>query len=422
VANKNLKIGLSILIILILFSSALLYLPKFQETSFTSSTAFVGVPEFGNIICSPSSISEQEKVISVPDKNPHVYTCGAPDLPYHLPNGCDVYIKVEGSVLGFYKLTKIDPLGNRQQIITPNLQTGQDFFVTKIVQGSKIEADVTGLFYDPGDLTLRIRGTPYSLKSVESGFLRETANCDVKSLGSNYHPIKQIPETTLRPGQIVNYVLFSKVVVGDSVLNLIMLDGKEVYVYKPGAYYEVRITADGFKYVDASRSFSDDRLQCSPSNTLICTSDAKLKVSLEGKSCGFAGSGLPEGYVPVTGTDKACVFECQDSKIVNTGECKVIPKQCPPDMPVYDSETVSCVAGSAGDVECSFGEELVEKESKTCSGRLLCEIGITSEDIVTTRMCVPKTSFLTYLPLIFLGIAVIVVVLLIPKKRGKAKR
>ena len=69
---------------------------------------------------------------------------------------------------------------------------------------------------------------------------------------------------------------------------------------------------------------------------------------------------------------------------------------------------------------CPSGYKLEEKETESCSGRILCEIGITQPTTTTTRQCVQESNTWLWIA----GIALIVVAILsglLLRKRGKKR-
>jgi len=413
---KNTAVMIIILLILLGVGGAL-YFGGFFQATFQEP---VYVPEFGHVLCDrlPNDVNLDVKLA----KGINTITCGPNTVNAYLRDGCDVFIRQTDTALSLNPKYKVlDALGNEKASERSIVVKGSEILTTHLNVNEKIIYEIGfSLFgtYDTGDFTARIKGTSYGLRVQERGFLSLTKNCRRDSLTANYIPLdSNQPIIGFTPE---NYIIGLSPITDSR--NVFTFKGKLVYTSRLGYYYPVKtITgADGrqVKVADVKDSplggIFDKDLECLPSMSADCTSDGKLR-STRGEGSCDSNIGLPINYVPIS-SSKQCLLRCVDGSISQT-ECKEL-KECTAEKPYRNPITGECeTAEVSRKTSCEEGQELVEKDTPTCAGRLLCQLGITEEEIITTRSCVPKTTFWTYIPLILLGLALIIIAFLVPLRK-----
>ena len=414
--NKKSFIVWGVIIFLVLVVGVLFFKDNIPFIQQISSSNVVFVPEFGNIICtqSPEQLNRD-----LPEgglvKGLNTIVCGSPSITGYYPYGCDVYIRDIGSLFSYGTIKYYGADGSYKN----DLPTGANKVEKLLVHlkpNEKITVNLGGLVKN-GQVFTRIVAQPYGLQSQERGFLSLTRNCNTDSLtadnyGKDYHALTDTP-TQLPIGVPYNYIATLSPI-ADS-LNLMTLNGKQIYVFSPdGRFYYIKTAKDGTKYADIHNPSSDSSIKCQPS--LTNCDGGKFIQDLAGKGC-RNGLGLVDNYYPIN-SNRQCKFTCVNDKQVNTGDCVDIPKNCPPEKPAISPITGQCYSGTENKGGCPKGYVNVPITTESCDGRLLCNLGITSPTKTTTN-CTKETTVWTYLPLIILGVGIILLLLLYPKKGGK---
>lgn len=118
-------------------------------------------------------------------------------------------------------------------------------------------------------------------------------------------------------------------------------NGEPVYISRPGYYYDIKETPQGFEYVDTKVEYRSSLIQCIP-RTTGCSDEAKT-VDLVDQSCDEYG-GMLQGYNPVQGDNsRLCEYSCIDGELEVTNQCIEVEQDCPDDAPLWDASTGQCV-------------------------------------------------------------------------------
>jgi len=333
---------------------ALLGLIAFASQKFVAFGETILLPQWGHIYCGERLDSPVRMDIDVPDGQEKIfYYCGPPTIRGHTKKGCDFqWRRIDWKVGG--KLGVCQPDGTCDFPLPSKPDTNVWYGPWHVDEGGYLALEpqqtLLGMdIYDEGDWQVRIVAPIYGLWHQELGHLIITDSCDIRSLGSGYDQLLEDkkkmqnyfePGTTiLKDGFIANFIVGSTPV--SDPTNVIMHDGKLVYISQPGCYYEIKESDKGLKYVDTRVCIPDPSIVCVPSQP-YCSEDAsRIITTPEGKSCSEL-AGMIENYIQISSTE-ACKFACKDGKLYQTNDCVTIPKECPPDKPIWDSQKGECV-------------------------------------------------------------------------------
>jgi len=269
--NKKVKNNIvGAIIVLIIIGSLMFFLKPKVQTAGGFNDVFIGVPQYGSIQCG-KIVNGVDVTFTVPDVNKHLFTCGIAQsssetgIVGDLFDGCDFYIKFNDAKV-FATELYITNSNNPDKPVGGVYGSGMNY-LGNFPQGSKLVVNPSNLFYDSGDIEVGIKAQRYGLVSSAGGYLRNTESCNLNSLTSSspnglvdlHSGVSSDSSIPIKfsKGQIFNYVLYTIPAYGSSVNDIIELDGKRVYVsYNQGlqsfGYFPLKITGDGFSYVDVS--------------------------------------------------------------------------------------------------------------------------------------------------------------------------
>lgn len=118
-------------------------------------------------------------------------------------------------------------------------------------------------------------------------------------------------------------------------------NGKPIYISRPNYYHLIKTAEDGFKYVDTTREFSTNRIECIP-RTTGCSDEAKV-IPMEDQSCDKFGGAITN-YAPVQGdASKLCKYNCESGKLSLSSDCIEVKTECGEETPLWDTTTGECV-------------------------------------------------------------------------------
>lgn len=207
--------------------------------------------------------------------------------------------------------------------------------------------------------------------------------------------------------------------------NVIMHEGKQVYVQKAGCVMPILTAQDGFKYADyRTEDCSHTDIECTPASIYYCNADGTLRKTpsqdVTGQSCSIL-RGVPANNFLKASETECCKFKCVNN-IAEKYECETcaICKE----GEAYNQENNVCVkvsdtGVSSENLNCKLWE--TEKEYTTTTYKWYNYIGIGSPSQETGKKCV-VSSLVWILGAVFILFLIIIVLLLTPKSKKKKRK
>lgn len=181
-----------------------------------------------------------------------------------------------------------------------------------------------------------------------------TTSCDLTSLytvkGTDNTPaVWQDPSQTriVVPDSPYNVVMANVLAFSTQVVTIQGINnGQPIYIEEAGQYNPVIDSGKGWLYVDTTKTITDNRIQCVPRQSQICSDDAKF-VNFAESSCDWQGGTSP-GYNSVPGDPtQLCKYQCVNGHpSVDKTQCITVQKCTDPKLPLWNTYTGECVAQS----------------------------------------------------------------------------
>ena len=201
-----------------------------------------------------------------------------------------------------------------------------------------------------GNAELFVKYPSYGIKIRQSdGFTTATStNCLLNSINANdkgvvgLHTIGMKDRIEVLPDNPFNVVSGLRLAISTQAVSLNNVEnGYPIYISRPGFYHLIKKADDGFEYVDTTQEFRSSIIECIP-RTTGCNDEAKI-VRIEQQSCDKYGGAITN-YAPVQGdSSRLCKYACLSGKLRVQNDCIEIPKGCPSDKPLFDTNTGRCV-------------------------------------------------------------------------------
>lgn len=231
---------------------------------------------------------------------------------------------------------------------------------------------VNQLFVLENKINVEVRGNKYVLRDDQSTGMRTQyeQGCDLRkiALGSNEHIVDDLGYTQIPFGKYVNYIDGAIIRATD---NIITQGDIRYYIEQPGYKIPIKKAEDGTYYAYNKESIADSKIECLPSNIMLCNADATFRkdasTDVSGQPCSTL-KGIPIGTFTLTSTGKCCMWKCENNVATayNCEECKVCESGF-----ALDSKTNECVEISdSGKIfnqtegKCSWYQESYTKTEK----------------------------------------------------------
>ena len=249
-----------------------------------------------------------------------------------------------------------------------------------------------------GDAELSVKYPSFGLRLRSAdGFVQSTSNdCLLNSLGSEFHTVDAGNRLEIIPDVPFNAVSALQPAISTQAVRLADVENNQpIYISRPGFYHLIKNAEDGFPYVDTTKEFNSNKIECIP-RTTGCSDEAKI-IQIEDQSCDKFGGSITN-FAPVADDPtKLCKYSCSDGSLELTNDCIDVTASCPPETPLWDTTTGKCTR-TVEEVRCPDGlpvgdRVFVKKDTKTCGGSLACQLGITEPEVSTESVCKVPSFF-----------------------------
>ena len=366
-SNKQLMYGIgAVLVVAFLF----FYL---KDNTSPKPLALLGrtiyIPQYWVGECSPRVDNLAEVEIKSHTNSPTFYHCTTADAGKWIPqvNGVQCTYIITGFSTATIRNCEgvVNKLDNSKCSGDLTSTFGDKQFFT-VNAGDTLYIDTNSLF---GTAKLVAKHPSYGIKIHQAdGLITATStNCLLNTINANdkgvidLHTIGQKDRVEVLPDNPFNVVSGLRPAISSQAVSLNDVEnGFSIYITRPGFYNLIKKADDGFEYVDTRQEFRSDRIECIP-RTSGCNDEARI-VKIEQQSCDKFG-GKIVGYAPVQGdSTKLCKYACMNGVLKVQNDCIEIPKSCPSDKPLFDSQTGRCVTLSE--------QTLVKPVCSSCFGWL----------------------------------------------------
>jgi len=353
---KNKKfVGIGIFLILLIAFIGFSMVSNKDSQSYSLFGDSVWLPQYWVAKCIPRADTNAEIQITTHTDNPTFYTCDTNTAKKYIPmvNGVQCqfsFDKFEAITVYSCKGKVTDKSKINDPSVCTDIRSGFSSVVSRatakswtVNAGDTLYVDTDAIF---GDATMFARYPSYGLEvRTADGFTgATTTNCEVNSIDTNkYHTIDKGSRTEVKPDFPLNVVSGLKQGLSTQAVTLSDIEnGKPIYITRPGYYYLILTSEDGFRYVATDKGErSSERIECIP-RTSGCTDEAKI-VPLESQACDMYGGAITN-YAPIIGDNsQLCKYTCESGKLSKSTDCIKVQTSCPADKPLWDTTTGNCI-------------------------------------------------------------------------------
>lgn len=369
------------IIILFLIGAGFIAVPYLNFLPQTALSGAVFIPQYGSMECSyvDGNYNLYEKTAV---KDSLTITCGSGMNAY--TNFCKYQINQHGLSLLDVKacnsagdckdISGIQTISSYSDVYSVNLDVNGDGYIDTKDSGAYSILKITRkLGFLGGNYDIRVLGNAYFLKDTQgNGFGTDyPEGCNLLDINPQSHVIKQ-DFSKFNYQQSANQVPFGKRIfyvwgmTQALTSNIIMHDGKQVYIEKSGYYNNILTSTDGFKYADIQNPVADNSIQCVPSNIFVCNADATLRPTpsqdTTGQSCDLLRGVATNTFYANSVDNKVCYYKCTNNK-VEAYNCQV--KATCGNGEQYDGANNRCVkVGATGTGFTDAGDSAINTQSE----------------------------------------------------------